>query len=78
MVSLIRSKLPMVVTVNLEQQKGTENEWTVKMSRSNLKRYITTQEIGENQFSASSEGDENAKLRKVLIKSDILHNHLER
>ena len=28
-VSLIRSKLPKVVTVLLEQEKGTENEWTV-------------------------------------------------
>ena len=29
-VSLMRSKLPKVVTVRLEQQKGTERDWTVE------------------------------------------------
>ena len=42
-VSCIRSKLPQVVSVSLEQQKGTENAWTVEMLRNSLKRYITTQ-----------------------------------
>ena len=30
-VSLIKIKLPKVVTVHLEQEKETENEWTVEM-----------------------------------------------
>ena len=42
-VSCIRSKLPQVVSVSLEQQKGTENAWTVEMLRNSLKRYITAQ-----------------------------------
>ena len=29
-ISLILSKLPKVVTVRLEQQKGTERDWTVE------------------------------------------------
>ena len=60
----IRSKLPTVVSVSLEQQKGTENEWTVEMLGNSLKEYITTQEIGENQFLTNSEGDENPKAHK--------------
>ena len=60
-VSLIRSKQPKVVTVRLEQQKGTERDWTVDMLRNSLKGYITAQEIGENQFLTNSEGDENPK-----------------
>ena len=47
-VSLIQSKLPNVVTVRLEQQKGTESDWTVEMLRNSLKGYITAREIGEN------------------------------
>ena len=60
-ISLILSKLPKVVTVRLEQQKGTERDWTVDMLRNSLKGYITAQEIGENQFLTNSEGDENPK-----------------
>ena len=60
-VSLIQSKLPNVVTVCLEQQKGTESDWTVQMLRNSLKGYITAREIGENQFLTNSEGDENPK-----------------
>ena len=59
--SLIRSKLPKVVIVRLEQQKGTEN---VEMLRNSLNGYITAQEIGENQFLTNSEGDENPKAHK--------------
>ena len=49
-ISLMRSKLPKVVTVCLEQQKETENKWTVKMLRNSLKGYITAQEIGKTNF----------------------------
>ena len=67
-VSLIRSKLPKVVTVRLEQQKGTENEWTVEMLRKSLKGYITAQEIGENQFLTNSEDDENPKAHEHKVR----------
>ena len=58
-VSFIRSKLPKVVTVRLEQQKATEKEWTIEMLRNSLKGYITAQEIGENQFLTNSKVNEN-------------------
>ena len=60
-VLLILSKLPKVVAVCLEQQKWTQNEWTVEVLRKSLKGYITAQEIGENQFWTNSRGDENLK-----------------
>ena len=64
----IRSKLPKVVTVRLEQQEGTERRWTVEMLQNSLKGYITAQEIGENQFLTNSEGDENPKAHKHKMK----------
>ena len=70
-VSLIRSKLPKVVTVLLEQQKGTENEWTVEMLRYSLKEYITAQETGENQYLTNSEGDENPKAHEHKVRQFI-------
>ena len=60
-VLLILSKLPKVFAVCLEQQKWTQNEWTVEILRKILKRYITAQEIGENQFRTNSRDDENLK-----------------
>ena len=66
--SLIRSKLPKVVTVRLEQQEGTERRWTVEMLQNNLKGSISVQEIGENQFLTNSEGDENPKAHKHKMK----------
>ena len=56
---LILSKLPKVFAVCLEQQKWTQNEWTVEVLRKILKGYITAQEIGENQFLTNSKVDEN-------------------
>ena len=67
-VSMIRSKPPKVVTVRLEQQKGTERDWTVEMLRNSLKGYITVQETGENQFLATSEGDENSKAHERKVR----------
>ena len=67
-VSLIRSKLPKFVTVRLEQQKWTENEWTVKMLRKSLEGYIAAQEIGENQLLTNSEGDENPKTHEHKVR----------
>ena len=67
-VSMIRSKPPKVVTVRLEQQKGTERDWTVEMLRNSLKGYITAQEIGENQFLTNSEGDENPKAHEHKVR----------
>ena len=67
-VSLIRSKLPRVVTVRLEQQKGTERAWTVEMLRTNLKGCITALEIGENQFLTNSEGEENLKAHEHKVR----------
>ena len=67
-VSLIGSKLPKIVIVRLEQQKGTENEWTVEMLRNSLKGYITVQDIGGNQFLTNSESDENPKVFKHKVR----------
>ena len=67
-ISLILSKLPKVVTVRLEQQKGTERDWTLEMLQDNLKGYITAQEIRENQFLTNSEGDENPKAHEHKFK----------
>ena len=65
---MIRSKLSKVATGRLEQQKGTERDWTVEMLRSSLKGYITVQETGENQFLATSEGDENSKAHERKVR----------
>ena len=67
-VSLIRSKLPKVVTVCLEQQKGTERDRTVEMLRNSLKGYITAREIRENQFLTNSDGDENLKAHEHKVR----------
>ena len=67
-VSMTWSKLPKVVTVRLEQQKGTERDWTLEMLQDNLKGYITAQEIRENQFLTNSEGDENPKAHEHKFK----------
>ena len=65
---MIRSKLPKVVTVRLEQQKGTERDRTVEMLRNSLKGYITAREIGENQFLTNLDGDENLKAHEHKIR----------
>ena len=70
-VSLIQNKLPKVVTVLLEQQKGTENEWTVEILRYSLKECITAQETGENQYLTNSEGDENLKAHEHKVRQFI-------
>lgn len=49
-ISLIRNKLPNVVTIYSEQQKGTEKEGSAEMLPLSLKGYITTQENTENQY----------------------------
>ena len=49
-ISLIRNKLPNVVTICSEQQKGTEKEGSAEMLPLSLKGYITTQENTENQY----------------------------
>ena len=67
-VSLIQSKLPKVVKVHLEQQKGTENEWAVEMLRNSLKEYIIAQEVGENQFLTNLKGDENPKAHEYKVR----------
>ena len=65
-VSLIRSKLPKVVTVYLEQRKGQKGIGLL-MLRNSLKGYITAQEIGENEFLTNSESDENSKAHEHKV-----------
>ena len=47
MVSLIRSKLPKSILAKLEEYKTTNDAWTVTNLRKELKKYISTQELGD-------------------------------
>ncbi|XP_057297398.1 calponin homology domain-containing protein DDB_G0272472-like [Hydractinia symbiolongicarpus] len=56
-ISLIRMKLPRVVIARLEQKRGEEEEWTVETLRKVLKRYITAQEVADNQYEINPRKD---------------------
>ena len=47
MVSLIRSKLPRSILAKLEEYKVADAIWTVASLRKELKKYISTQELGD-------------------------------
>ena len=46
MMFLIRSKFPKHILARLEEYKNSDDPWTVKRLRKELKRYITAQKIG--------------------------------
>ena len=43
-ISMITSKIPKDVLIQLEIQKGACNKWTVKELRERLKQYVATRE----------------------------------
>ena len=49
-ISMITSKLPKEVLIQLEIQKGTCNKWTVKALREFFKNYVAARERAEQQF----------------------------
>jgi len=49
LVSLILIKLPKDVLIHLTDQKSDGQEWTVKLLREKLHRYITNRENAERQ-----------------------------
>lgn len=50
-ISMITSKIPKEVLIQLEIQKGACNKWTVKELRELFKQYIAARERAEQQFS---------------------------
>ena len=50
-ISMITSKLPKEVSIQLEIQKGATNKWTVKELRELLKHYVAARERAEQQYS---------------------------
>ena len=50
-ISMITSKIPKDVLIQLEIQKGACNTWTVKELRERLKQYVAARERAEQQFS---------------------------
>ena len=52
-ISMITSKLPKDVLIQLEIQKGTCNKWTVKELRELFKNYVAARERAEQQFCAA-------------------------
>ena len=49
-VSLVKSKLPKVVMVRLEEYKDDDTPWNLEKIRKGLKKYVTAQEAGERQM----------------------------
>ena len=45
--SLIRSKLPRMILAKLEEYKNLNIIWTVANLRKELKKYLSTQELGD-------------------------------
>ena len=61
-ISMITSKIPKEVLIQLEIQKGAKNKWTVKELRELFSNYIAAQERAEQQFGTGKEemtGDSN-------------------
>ena len=52
-ISMITSKLPKEVLIQLEIQKGTCNKWTVKVLRELFKNYVAARERAEQQFNTT-------------------------
>ena len=50
LLSMMKSKLPQNIKSKLEEQKDQTDEWTVETFRKKLKRYITTQEAGNQEL----------------------------
>ena len=57
LVSLIMTKLPKDVITHLNDQKEDEQEWTVKLLRDKLHRYITNRENAERQCSIKDDSN---------------------
>ena len=55
MMSLIQSKFPKHVLARLEEYKNSDEPWTVKNLRKELKKYITAQEIGNKLTNLQNE-----------------------
>ena len=47
MVSLLRSKLPRTILAKLEEYKNLNDIWTVANLRKEMKKYLSTQELGD-------------------------------
>ena len=47
---MMKSKLPQNIKSKLEEQKDQTDEWTVETFRKKLRRYITTQEAGNQEL----------------------------
>ena len=63
-VSMIRSKLPEDVMLQLEMLNGAKNKWTVENLRIRLHEYVTAREHAEKEDEATSRranGDNNSR-----------------
>ena len=83
----MKSKLPQNIKSKLEEQKDQTDEWTVETFRKKLKRYITTQEAGnqelwlyhstnENIFRANANSSNLSDSRMRYTGEDLMLNEL--
>lgn len=84
---MMKSKLPQNIKSKLEEQKDQTDEWTVETFRKKLKRYITTQEAGnqelwlyhstnENIFRANANSSNLSDSRMRYTGEDLMLNEL--
>ena len=64
MVSLIQSKLPRSILAKLEEYKKSDDPWTVKRLRIELKRYVAVQETCDRLFNLYRKSDSSKRTSK--------------
>ena len=64
MVSLIQSKLPRSILAKLEEYKKSDDPWTVKRLRIELKRYVAAQENSDRLFNLYRKSDSSKRTSK--------------
>ena len=67
-ISMITSKIPKEVLIQLEIQKGAKNKWTVKELRELFNNYISARERAEQQF-GTGKGEITGDSNKSMVSS---------